>query len=245
MLANRCEMRMNITRQSTHHSNCCRKRVNELRKWVCDLFARILRSRENSPLSDRLQKFAPVANEERLHQGEIVCGLVQARQSLTTVGTAGDLSLDEIEHPFAIVMTQDCDLEQDARIRQGGSGASQLINVLFCETVTAAALKGKVPQGTEMWKRIIHNNDMRYQCLEAAPIEQDTAGKGLPALGCDFKKYFTVSVDEVYKRIAMGQIQRRCRLVTPYAEHLLSRFCNFQSRVPLPQNHEVPITPPE
>jgi hypothetical protein len=33
----------------------------------------------------------------------------------------------------------------------------------------------------------------------------------------------------------------RSRLVTPYAEHLLSRFCDFQSRVPLPENHNVPL----
>jgi hypothetical protein len=193
-------------------------------------------------LSDRKKKYAAVQVGERLYQGEIVEGLIQVRQSLETLGESGPLKLDEVVHPFAIVMTQDCDLEQEFRIRSGArEGTSALPNILFCEAITTTDLKGNVPPGKDIWKRVIQNRDERYQCLESVPPSQDLLGKGIPCLGCDFKRYFTVCVDEVYRRIELKQITRRSRLITPYAEHLLSRFSIFQSRVPLPENHDVPL----
>jgi len=193
-------------------------------------------------LSPRVSKYAAVQVGERLYQGEIVEGLIQVRQTLETVGEDGPPRLDEIVHPFTIVMTQDCDLEQDFRLRwEGPRSPSRLANILFCEAVATTDLKAKVPQGKDIWKRVIQNKDERYQCLEAVPPDQDLTGDGIPCLGCDFKRYFSVPADEVYRRIERRQIRRRSRLITPYAEHLLSRFCIFQSRVPLPENHDVPL----
>ena len=78
-------------------------------------------------MSDRVTKYAAVQVGERLYQGEIVEGLIQVRQTLETIGANGPLRLDEIVHPFAIVMTQDCDLEQDFCLRSGGhEGPSRL-----------------------------------------------------------------------------------------------------------------------
>jgi hypothetical protein len=189
-----------------------------------------------------VNKYIAVQPGERLHQGEVLQGLIQVRQSLKTISGDGPPQLDEIVHPFAIVMTQDCDLEQDFNFRTGTvQGSSPLANILFCEAMATADFKAKVPQGKDIWKRVIQNKDERYQCLEAVPPGQDLAGTGIPSLGCDFKRYFTVPAEEVYYRIKLSQVARRSRLITPYAEHLLSRFCIFQSRVPLPENHEVPL----
>src|SRR5215212_3188567 len=55
------------------------------------------------------------------------------------------------------------------------------------------------------------------------------------------ERFFTVPADELYKRIELQQIPRRTRFVTPYAEQLLHRFCNFQARIPLPENHDVAL----
>ena len=90
-------------------------------------------------------------------------------------------------------------------------------------------------------KAITQNKNERYQCIESVPSEQDSAGEGLAALGIDFKRYFTLPTDELYKRIALGLVRRRCRLKTPYAEQLASRFFYFQSRIALPQDHQVPM----
>jgi hypothetical protein len=193
-------------------------------------------------LPDRITKFAAISGGERLRQGEIVSGLIQIRQSLETVGMQRPPRLDEVLHPFAIVMTQDCDLESDFRLQSEGAEAKlQLLNILFCEAVATNELKARVPPGKDIWKRVVQNKDERYQCLEAIPSNQDVMAQGVPCLGCDFKRFFTIPSDEVYRRIELQQISRRARLLTPFAEHLLSRFCTFQARVPLPENHDVPM----
>ena len=53
-------------------------------------------------------------------------------------------------------------------------------------------------------------------------------GEGMPELGIDFKRYFTIPTDEVYFRIR-AEAQRRSRLRSPYLEHLSNRFYSFQS----------------
>jgi len=44
------------------------------------------------------------------------------------------------------------------------------------------------------------------------------------------------SDDELYLRLGLGA-RRRCRLNSPYVQHLCSRFYNFQSRVALGEEH--------
>lgn len=180
----------------------------------------------------QIPKYTPVAPHDRLRQGEILAGLFQVRQTLATIG-AVNAQIEEIVHPFAIVLTQDCDLEQGFEGKLG--------RVAFCEAVPTTELKSKLPPGKDIWKRVIQNKDERYQCVESVPAEQDLARQGIPSLGCDFKTFFTVPADEVYRRIELQQISRRSRLVTPFAEHLLHRFCHFQARIPLPENHDVPL----
>ena len=206
-------------------------------------------------------KYAPVPPGDRLHQGEIIAGLVRVRQVLDSIGS-DNFRVEELTFPFVVVLTQDCELSQDAMARnievQALNEPSLLnneefrkkhvnvkkykvSNILFCEAAATNDLKAIVPPGKDIWKRIIQNKDERYQCLEATPADRDSATQGIPSLGCDFKRFFTIPADEVYKRIELKQIPRRTHLITPYAEHLLHRFCNFQCRIPLPENHEVPL----
>jgi hypothetical protein len=211
-------------------------------------------------LPDEVEKYAPITLGDRLHQGEVVTGLVRLRQSINSIGLEA-ITVDEIIHPYLIVLTQDCDLAQDADARKVQANADDdlaLVNdpefkrkldnsaklkidsVLFCEAMSTLDMKNCVPPGKDIWKRIIQNKDERYQCLEAVPPELDLAGTGMPSLGCDFKRFVTIPVVEVYRRLELNPAVRRSRLLTPYAEHLLQRFCNFQCRIPLPENHHVP-----
>ncbi|MGA2584439.1 MAG: hypothetical protein ABSG31_14275 [Tepidisphaeraceae bacterium] len=209
----------------------------------------------------QLVKYAPILPGERLHQGEILAGVIHVRQSLDSIGTER-VQTNEIAYPYAIVLTQDCDLSQDATARETEARALQnpslmndeefrkkhdngqkhkIENIICCTAQATGDLKSLAAQQKDLWKRVTQNLDIRFQCLEAVPAEQDSARQGLPSLGCDFRRFFTVPTDEIYKRIELGQIARRTHLVTPYAEHLLYRFCNFQARVPLPENHNVPL----
>jgi hypothetical protein len=165
---------------------------------------------------------------------EILSGVMQHRKSFESLHAA-EPELDTILHPLCIVISQDCDLEQDFRARQDGKVAS-LPSVLLCEASSATELKGNVPAGKDIWKRIIQNKDERYQFLQAVAAVQDAMNEGLPELGIDFRRYFSVPTDELYEQFNLGT-RRRCRLVSPYKEHFMNRFAHFVARVGLPSDH--------
>lgn len=165
---------------------------------------------------------------------EILSGVMQHRKSFGSLHTA-EPELETILHPQCIVLSQDCDLEQDFRSRQNGRAPS-LPSVLLCEVSSADDLKGNVPAGKDIWKRIIQNKDERYQFLRAVSASQDAANDGLPELGIDFRRYFSVPTDELYEQFNLGA-RRRCRLVSPYKEHFMNRYAHFVARVGLPSDH--------
>src|SRR6185312_5761394 len=102
--------------------------------------------------------------------------------------------------------------------------------------VPVTSFKGNVDKRT--WDRILINKDERYHFLQNIRQCEDAAGQGISALGIDFKRYLTIATDELYRRVELGECQRRARLQTPYAEHLSARFCYYQSRVALPRDHD-------
>ena len=181
------------------------------------------------------------AEEGPLRQGLILTGLVQAKLQVDWMGPtfteSGKAPFDLTTHPFVVVLSQDCDLDWDHRAREdGGKGDKRLPSVLFCEAIEAKVLRGRSDIKSDIWKRIRLNKDERYQFLQRIPPEEDALGRGLPELGIDFKRYFTIPTDEVYGQLK-AVAKRRARLVSPYLEHLGSRFCHFQSRVALPAEH--------
>jgi hypothetical protein len=97
------------------------------------------------------------------------------------------------------------------------------------------SLKGREGINSTLWKPIKNNKDERYHFLEKVSSEVDVLEKGLPELAIDFKRYFTIPTEEVYVRLEFDAACR-CRLVSPYLEHLSGRFYAFQSRVALPRD---------
>lgn len=184
--------------------------------------------------------------ESSLLQGEILSNLVQARLDLSTVGTDAP-AVEFVTHPFVLVLTQDCDLDQDFKARQGQNKEDKLIPaVLFCQLPTAEELRGtSTTTGitSEIWKRISQNKDERYHFLQKVEPACDALHEGLPETAIDFKRYFSMPTDEVYRRVEIGEARRRCVLVSPYMQHLCARFANYLSRVALPEDHfsEPPV----
>jgi hypothetical protein len=161
--------------------------------------------------------------------------MVQVHLDVSTIST-GTLGALSKKHPLAIVMSQDCDLVQDHLARDGKAKEDKTIpNVLFCEVVTAVALKGNVDD--RQWKSIKINDNKRFQFLQRIEPINDALSTGLSEMGIDFKRYFTMPTDEVYLRIKLGEAKRRSVLVSPYLEHLSSRFAFFLSRVALEEDH--------
>lgn len=186
------------------------------------------------PTRDQSPIYTVTELGRELRQAEIISDLWQYGYD-----PVKNLSI-EFKHPYAIVMTQDCDLLQDFERTQSGK-PRQLNGVLFYEALLAEIVKAE----SSAWKRITQNKEDRFQFLESVPVALDTAGVGLPEMVIDFKKYFTIPANEVYRQCLLHGPQdakRRCRLEMPYREHLQGRAAFYMQRVMLPLGHQSSIT---
>jgi hypothetical protein len=175
-----------------------------------------------------------------LQQGELLTGLVQINLETKTIGSKS-LRVEAKIHPFALVVSQDCDLEQDFKSRQGTLEANPddklLPNLLFCEIALATSLRGNRTINTRIWSQVSSNKHERYHFFQRIEPADDALCEGLPELSADFKRYFSVPTAEVYRRIELGETRRRSVLASPYLEHFSSRFSYYLSRVALPSDH--------
>ena len=178
--------------------------------------------------------------EGALRQSEILTGLTLKRLTLESVRNGSESLLEKVHHPYVMVASQDCDLEQDHSFRVAGRAEeAPLPSVLLYEVYTAQELRDSHDDlNSKIWKPLKQNRNERYHFLEKVPKEADAEGGGLPELTIDFKRYLTVGTDELLARIARGAVKRRCRLLSPYLEHWSSRHAYFQCRVALPRSHE-------
>ena len=142
-----------------------------------------------------------------LRQGEILTGL---RRVIPEPGSAfGELKADIFEHRFAVVLSQDCDLEQDFSARyqlKEGENEQQLAererkklsSVLFCDAIPIDELRVRI-NDKRVWDFASKNKNERFQFLREVQPEEDAHGKGILAgLGLDFKRYFSLSIEDVY-----------------------------------------------
>jgi len=190
-------------------------------------------SQSNLPTSERI--YDPSCSGA-IRQGEILTNLIQIKINLDSLRSGKELLADRVEHKYAIVITQDCDVIQDFTNEKGKESSGNLPNTLLCQVVTAEQLRGREDIKSDIWKRIRQNKDERYQFLEKVSVDCDLLGEGLPELGIDFKRYFTVPTDELYFKLET-EAKRRCRLISPYLEHFSNRFYSYQSRIALPADH--------
>lgn len=182
--------------------------------------------------------YSPSPPEGPLRQGEILSDLKQPIPR-SAYHNSEEIVVDFIEHPYAIVVSQDCDLDWDYKARQEEGKTSKLLpNILLCEVMTAQNLRNNSDIKSNIWQRIRINKDERYHFLQTIPPEEDALLQGIPELGIDFKRYFTLRTDEVYAALTSNTAQRRSRLISPYLEHLSTRFAYYQFRVALPSDHE-------
>jgi hypothetical protein len=224
--------------------------VSRLFQWIQNLFS----ERPTVPQSGStgshtlattptvIAVYVRIQATDPLRQSEILTDVIQKRQSLQSLGTEKPV-LEEIRHPYAIVATQDCDLEQDFNARKSQpstdkSVADKLIpNVLLLEAISVTELLANL-SGSDIRKRVRQNKDERYHVLQKVEARDDAEGAGLPSLGVDFKRFFTVPTDELYVQLRSNAKRRTC-LASSYLEHLSNRFAAFQSRVALPVEHKI------
>lgn len=177
-----------------------------------------------------------------LRQCEILSNVVTVRVRADTLGSE-ELAYGTHTVERAVILTQDCDLEQDHRFRfvTPKPGSDKLLPaVLLAEVFTAEDTFARIAESSrKQWDRlnVAGNKNERFHFLQAVEPACDWLHEGLPELTIDFKRYFTVPTAELYRRIELNEARRRCVLLSPYLEHLSSRFAYFLSRVALPSDH--------
>jgi hypothetical protein len=187
--------------------------------------------------------YKAVQTGERLYQGEIIANVVEWVPSYAAEALDVVSNVSPVIYDLSVVVTQDCDLEQDWRKRNESPNTDTSLScVLLCPARFAAPVFNSDPQvrgeGTD---RIRKNQSMRYHFLAEISTSADTATVGPGAMLVDFKALFTVRTIELYRqlRVNTNPAKRGFRLETPWAEHLQNRFANYHSRIGLPRDHFV------
>lgn len=152
----------------------------------------------------------------------------------------GIIEVSKIVFPLVVVLTQDCDLEQNARYRGNPTSSSddkQLFSVLVAPLYNAEHVflgthlsnlelnmepinKSKTPG-----KTLMQNEKPRYHYLnfpDNIPIVAQVV---------DFKHYFSVNVSYVDRIRGRNFI---CRISELYRENLSQRFAAYLARIGLP-----------
>jgi hypothetical protein len=175
-------------------------------------------------------------NDPFLKQGEIISNLFALKLQIpaeTTIHATKQPTFDSINYPYAMIVSQACDLEGDYEARFGGGSEHKLLEyVLFCGLFLRGEIKDESKRKSEEFRRIRKNQNERYHYLTEAPVQgtQDT----LPEFVADFKTTFSLPTDFTYWLVSSGQATREGALLSPYLEDFMHRLYSFLGRVATP-----------
>jgi len=189
----------------------------------------------------KYQKRSPVT---RAAQGDIYRNVLTPYSAMPVNGESDqELEITEIEYTYAVVLSQECDLEQDFTNREKVQEKQDkfLPSILFAPAYLSEMLRegthlGKIGQKMESlnsarWKIVEKNDNLRYHFLKKKP------NFGVPDLVIDFKHYFTISRDFFYHRI-LNDHHYVASLDFLFREDLSNRFSHYLSRIGLPSIEE-------
>jgi hypothetical protein len=174
----------------------------------------------------------------RVCQGDIFKDVELLEYALEAKGI---FEISKIVFPLVVVLTQDCDLEQDSRVRSAGPHPPNKDKLLFSVLVAPLYNAEHVYTGehladlgmrmAEINRKKTPGNNLR---LNETPryhfIEFPEKINIVPSV-IDFKHYFSVNIN--YLR----QVKRKqfvCKVGDLYREDISQRFASFLSRIGLP-----------
>ena len=180
------------------------------------------------------------ADRARIRQGAIYrnVDLIERVDEL-----AGVIQVSRIRFPHVVVLTQDCDLQQDYSFRYGKITRSTQDKLLLSVLVAPLYNAEHVYSGTHLseldtkmrpidpdkskGKSLCQNQLPRYHYLTFP------SGSDIPPSVVDFKHYFSVCVDYLKQEKKDDFI---CWIAPIYREQLCQRFGAFLSRIGVPPN---------
>jgi hypothetical protein len=167
----------------------------------------------------------------------------------------GLLVIEKIHFPYSVVITQDCDLDQDNNLRirdkripsetygcekeiSTTNADKKLLSVIVLPLYNEEHFKiGKhlselgrdmlstATMPKDFIKNIKNNKNERYHYLDFGD------DSNLPNSIVDFKHYFTVNIEYLY---TIRENNWTCKLPELYRELLSQRFANYLSRIGIP-----------
>lgn len=189
------------------------------------------------PHKKRRKRFTDVKREQvpRVCQGDIFRDIAVVESFLHN---GDDVEIHQILFPLIIVLTQDCDLEQDYTVRTNPEPEThdkKLFSVLvaplynFDHVRTGEHLLDLELRmqkiGSDTTNNMRNNQIPRYHYLE---FSDDIP---IPPAIIDFKHYFSVNLE--YLR-DMKPTHFLCKVAELYREDVSHRFASFLSRIGLP-----------
>jgi hypothetical protein len=191
-------------------------------------------------------------------QGDIFKNIRIINDIIEEYDTEGDLkkvSVNDAVYNYAIILTQECDLEQDYLNRKNLYKAQYdpiaevaeikhdkyIPMILLVPAYLAESLKDgdhlieefkqkmERYRGTS-WEKILNNENKRYHYLKT------NANLNIPNLIIDFKHYFTLSRDVFYEKYLNTSYLASITIL--FREELSIRFSTFISRIGIPDNME-------
>jgi hypothetical protein len=180
-------------------------------------------------------------------QGDLLRGLKIVEMAPDS--KEGELNVDRRSIPYAVVLSQECDLHQDEQNRSNPTRPTQdkyLHSVLIGPAYAAEQVKQGVhlqdqhlvcqQWNSKQWPLIQQNNNDRYHFLPAfGPLQ-------VPDLVLDFKHFLTVPRAALLSQkpdtyfASLGQLFR---------DSLSQRFANFLARIALPDAADEAHAEPE
>jgi hypothetical protein len=189
-----------------------------------------------------LERYLRPPGESRLVQGELLGPLWEYVPTIAPVEVpqGAEIAVAPSPHERVILITQDCDLEQDFQIRfpdgwlgQAADGVDDMPGavpqVVFCDTFED--LRPRVA-GSDIFKRAKRNQDERYHAFPEAEIEE--VGGAVPELFIDFRRAVALPTGFVYAGIREGGVGRIALLPEIFRLDLAHRFYGYLSRIPVP-----------
>lgn len=190
----------------------------------------------------------------RISQGDIYKDIEYLEYAIEKEGY---LEISKIVFPLVIVLTQDCDLEQDARIRDAFEKVQQKGNKdsptektqdKFLLSVLVAPLYNAEHffMGEHLDKLEMTMNSIKKTSTEARFIQNNTRPRyhylkfpdDVPIVDSviDFKHYFSVNVSYL-RNIKDTHFVRKVSSL--YREQVCQRFANYLSRIGLPNQPQI------
>lgn len=177
-------------------------------------------------------------------QGDIYrdINLIQDITYTLTFEGGREYDVNEVKYNYVVVLTQECDLEQDYKNRIGNKEDHDkyIPMILISPAYLAESLRyGEHLQGqgyeqtmqrinSKEWEKLKKNDNKRYHYLKAG------LNMNVPELAIDFKHFFTIYRDYFYNNIMNEAYLSSLTIL--HREKLSQRFCNYLSRIGIPDN---------